>query len=57
MMRQRDWRTAGRKNMVSHSALSRRPLGRTALEVSALGFGTAPHRSVISVSFASPMAV
>jgi D-threo-aldose 1-dehydrogenase len=28
--------------MVSQSALSRRPLGRTALEVSVLGFGTAP---------------
>ena len=28
--------------MVSQSALPRRPLGRTTLEVSVLGFGTAP---------------
>src|SRR6266704_3597124 len=45
MMDQRDWSTTARKTstMVSQSALPRRSLlGRTAIQVSALGFGTAP---------------
>jgi|GEM_PF-4079565 len=43
MMAQRDWGTTGKTStMVSQSALPRRQLGRTAIKVSALGFGTAP---------------
>src|SRR6266700_1899103 len=40
---QHGWSTTGKNaTMVSQSALPRRLLGRTAIEVSALGFGTAP---------------
>jgi D-threo-aldose 1-dehydrogenase len=43
MMARRDWGTTGKTStMVSQSALPRRQLGRTAIKVSALGFGTAP---------------
>jgi D-threo-aldose 1-dehydrogenase len=44
MLRQRDWGTTGRKSstMAPLSAVPRRLLGRTGLEVSTLGFGSAP---------------
>src|SRR6267142_2282498 len=43
MTAERDWSTTGKTSaMVSQLALPRRLLGRTAIQVSALGFGTAP---------------
>jgi len=43
MTAQHGWSTTGKTSaMVSQSALPRRLLGRTAIQVSALGFGTAP---------------